>query len=183
MATTARVGGDELAVGEPHAGRPAVGDENLANVCREPHLATRVGDDARERIDEAHAAADRHRHAAELQCGADHLRHEPGRRLIGPEARVQDPGSQNAVGGLGLERRRDPVAAADEGVAGELEQAAAAETAERLAAEREPGRRPELGREDPEGEVGVAHELVELPLPGDTVPGREPAELRHVALE
>ena len=175
--------GNELAVREPHPGRPAVGDENLAHVRREPHLATRVGDDPGQRVDEAHSAADRYRHAAELQRGADHLRHEPGGRLLGTEACVQDPGSQNAVRGLGLERRRDPVAAADEGVARELEQATTAESTEGLAAECEPGCRPELGGEDPEGEIGVAHELVELTLPRNTVARREPAELRHVALE
>ena len=48
------------------------------------------------------AAADRHRHAAELERGGDHLRHEARRRLIRAEARVQHPRREDAARRLGL---------------------------------------------------------------------------------
>ena len=89
--------GDDLAVGEADAGRAAVRDENLLHVSLEAHLAAGVGDDPGQRVDEPDAAANRHRHPAELQRGGDHLRHEAGRRLIRPEPRVQDPRREHAV--------------------------------------------------------------------------------------
>src|SRR4029078_5974355 len=45
-----------------------------------------------------------------------------------------------------------------------------------LLSEPEPARRPELGAEDAEREVGVGHELLELALPRGAVPARETVE-------
>ena len=64
-----------------------------------------------------------------------------------------------------------------------LEQPAPPEAAQRLTPEPEPGRRPELGSEHAEGEVGVGHEAVEHGLPGRAVRGGVPGELRDVVLE
>jgi hypothetical protein len=87
------------------------------------------------------------------------------------------------VGGLRLERARDPVAAAHECVPRKLEQPTPPQAAQCPATERETGSRPELGREKPEGQVGIVHEVVELGLPGGTVGGGVATELLHVALE
>ena len=55
--------------------------------------------------------------------------------------------------------------AVSERAAAELEQPAAAEPRIGASAEPEARRRPELGAEHAEGDVGIRHELVELPLP------------------
>ena len=89
--------GDDVAVGESHAGCPAVGDENPLDSCLHPNLAAGVEDDPGERVDERDAAADGHGHPAELQRGADHLGHEARRRLIRAEAGVQHPGSEDTA--------------------------------------------------------------------------------------
>src|SRR6188472_3475262 len=64
----------------------------------------------------------------------------------------------------------------------ELEQAVAAEASQHLLSEPEPARRPELGAEDAEREVGVGHELLELALPRGAVPAREAVELGDVCI-
>ena len=51
-----------------------------------------------------------------------------------------------------------------------------------LSAESQAGCRPELGRKQSEGEIGVAHEPVEHRLPAGTVAGRVPVELHDVLL-
>ena len=101
-------GRDDLSVCESHSGRPAVRDDDPLDVGVESHLAARVRDDPCERIDEADAAADGHRHAAELERGADHLGHEAGRRLIRAEPRVEHPRREDAVGRLRLRTSRRP---------------------------------------------------------------------------
>ena len=99
---------DDLAVGEPDAGGPPVRDQDPSHVGLEADLAARVRDDSRERVDEANAAPDGHRHAAELERRADHLGHEAGGRLIRAEARVEHPGREHAAGRLRGECRGRP---------------------------------------------------------------------------
>ena len=90
---------------QPHAVGAAAGDEHALDVGAGAQLAAVLAHDRRQRLDEAHAAAARHGHAAELDRAGDDLRHEARDGLLGPEARVQHPGREQAVGALGLERR------------------------------------------------------------------------------
>ena len=117
------------------------------------------------------AAALRHRHAAELDRDRDHLGHEPRDGRVRPEARVQHPGREQAVRPRRRERLREPVARRDEHVAGELDEPAPPEPPVGL--EPEPGAcpRPELGRQDAEGEVGVRHEALHDRLHASPSPG------------
>ena len=134
-----------------------------------------VADQLHERVGELRTAAARDRHAALLHRDGDHLRHEPGGRGVGAEAGVQHPRREQAVRALRRERRLEPVAARLQQLAGERRGAAAPEAAQRLRAEGEAGRRPELGAEHAEREVGVREEPLE-----DAGPLR--AELARVAL-
>ena len=124
-----------------------------------------IADQPDERVGELRAAAAGHRHAALLDGDGDHLRHEPRRRRVGAEARVQDPRREQAVRALRRERRLEPVAARLQQLAGERGKARAAQPAQRLRAEAEPGGGPELRAEDPEGEVGVREEAREHARP------------------
>ncbi|HWH06078.1 MAG TPA: hypothetical protein VNT23_06550, partial [Gaiellaceae bacterium] len=84
------LGADDLAAGEAHARRFAVRHEDPRHLRLGAELAARLAHDRREALDQADTAALRHRHPAELERAGDHLRHEAGGRLVGPEARVQD---------------------------------------------------------------------------------------------
>ena len=184
LATTAR----SARIVSPPASRTAVAAPPETRIALDlgarAHLAARVADDSGEPVDEHDAATFRHRHAAELERAGDHLGHEAGRRLVGAEARVQDPRREEAVRGVRLERVAEPVAAGRRAPsADELEQAAPSEAAQRLAAEAEARRRPELGAEDAERQVGVRHEAVEHRLPGGAVRRRVARELGDVVLE
>ena len=150
--------------------------------CR-PQLAARVADDPGERVDESDTAADRDRHAAELDRARDHLRHEPRDGALGAEPRVQHPRRQEAAGLVRCERPGRPVPAGRERVAGELQGPATAEPAEHPLRQSKTGTRPQLGSEHAEAEVGVRHELVELPLPRRAVTCRPAVELSDVRFE
>ena len=167
------VGDDRLAVREADRRRLPFGDDDPLDLRLGAELAAGLAHDRRQPVDEACAAALRHRHPAQLQRARDHLRHEAGHRLVGPEAGVEHPRREQAVRALVVERVGEPVARGEERVPGELDEAAPAELPVRLAAEREALSRPELGAEHAERDVGSRHELVELPLPGV-------AELGHV---
>ena len=78
---------------------------------------------------------------------------------------MEHPRSEQAVRALRGEGRLEPVAARLQGFAEEGERARAAEPPDGLRGEREPRRRPELGAEDAEGEVGVREELLEHARP------------------
>ena len=91
----------------------------------------------------------------------DDLRHEAGRRRIGADTRVKHPPRQQTVRALRRERVRQPIAARLQQLARERRDAAAAEAAQRLGAEHEVRRRPQLGAEYPEREVGVREEALE----------------------
>ena len=84
---------------------------------------------------------------------------------------------------LGLERRVQPVARADQRVARERQQPATAEAAVRLAREIEALGRPQLGREHAEAVLRRGHELLELAAPGGAVAGGVALELGDVVLE
>ena len=128
-----------------------------------------VADQLDERVDQLRSAPARDRHAALLDGDRDHLRHVAGGGRVRPEAGVQHPGREEAVGALGLEGVRQPVAARDRQVAGEGRQPAPPEPAVGLEPEREAGPRPELGAEDPEGEVRVREERVQHLAPAGAV--------------
>ncbi len=157
--------GDRFAVGQAHACRLALRHDDPLDLGLGAQLAARVAHDRRERVDEARAAALRHRHPAELERAGDHLRHEPGHGLVGAEAGVQHPRREQAVHALVREGLVEPVPRGQQRVPGELDQPAPPELLVRLAAEREALRRPELGAESAERDVSRRHELVELPLP------------------
>ena len=127
--------------------------------------AAPVANQLHQRVRELRAPAARDRHAAFLHRHRDHLRHEPRRRRIRPEPRVQDPRRQDGVRALRRERRFEPVAARLQKLRRERGETNAAEPAERLRAEREARPRPELGAEHAEGEVGVREEPLEHPGP------------------
>ena len=171
---------DRLSVGEDDTDRAAAGDRDPRDLRVRPEVAARVPDDALERLDEADAAADRHRHPAELDGARDDLGHEPRHRVVRAEPRVEHPRREQAAGLGGGERGRRPVAAGRECVTRELEQSVAAEAAEKAPPEPEPGRRPELGAEHAEREVGVRHEPLELTLPRGAVTRRVAVELGDV---
>ena len=156
---------DRLAVREPDRRRRPLRDDDPLHLGLGAQFAAGIANDRRERVDEARAAALRYRHPAELERAGDHLGHESGHRLVGPEAGVQDPGREQAVRALVGERVVEPVAGGEQRVPGELDEAAPAELLVRLAAEREALPRPELGAEHAEGDVCCGHELVELSLP------------------
>ena len=177
------LGTHALAVGQADGSRPPTGDEDPLDAGAGSHLATRVAHDPGERVDEDDSAPLRNRHPPELERAGDDLGHEPRRRLIRPEPRVEHPGREEAVGGVRLERLVEPVAAADERAAEEGEETAAAEPAERLATEAEARGGPELAAEDAERQVGVRHELVEHPLPGRTVTSCVAVQLGDVVFE
>ncbi len=82
---------------------------------------------------------------------------------------MEHPGREQAAHRLRLEARAEPVAARDEQRASVLVQAAPAEPAQRPREQRGAGRRPELGAEQPEGEVGVGGEGVDERQPGRPV--------------
>ena len=86
--------------------RPSRGRSTTIRSTSRPvsQRAARVADDPGQRLDELDAAAARHRHSAELDRDADHLRHEPRRRRVGAETRVQHPRREQAAGALGVER-------------------------------------------------------------------------------
>ena len=155
QASTAR----EAAIVSPSASRTAVARPSETRIrstsasvrSSPPALRTIVAS----AVDELHAAALRHRHPAELERAGDHLGHEPRHRLVGAEPGVQHPRREQAVRLLVRERRRQPVAGGEERVARELDEPAPAELRVRLAAEREPLARPELGAEDAERDLGV----------------------------
>ncbi len=105
-------------------------------------------DDPGERLDQRDAAAARDRHPPELDRDADHLRHEPRRRRVGPEPGVQHPRREQPPRPLVVERLRSPVAARrSSDVPGELDKAAPAEPAQRPRAEPRAVARPQLGAE------------------------------------
>ena len=165
LATTACVGLDRLAVGEPHADGAARADEHALDVAVGLADSAVVANQLHERLGELRAAAARNRHPALLHRDRDHLRHEAGRRLIRPETGVQHPRRQHAVRTLRRERRLEPVAARLQHFAREGDGARAAEPPHGLRPEREPRRRPQLGAEDAEGEIGVGEEALEHPRP------------------
>ena len=90
---------------------------------------------------------------------------KPETAWSGPSPVCSTHGASSPRAALALERLRQPVAGGKQRAAGELDEAAAAVVRVRLPAEREPLARPELGAEDAEGDLGAAHELVELALP------------------
>ena len=96
---------------------------------------------------------------------------------------MQYPGCEETVRLLGAEGRGRPVPARRERGAGEVEEAAPAEPPQHPLAEAQPPGRPELRPQDAEGEIGVGHELLELPLPGGAVTRREAVELGDVRLQ
>jgi len=124
-----------------------------------------VADQLHERLGELRAAAARDRHPALLHRDRDHLRHEPRRRRIRPEAGVQHPRCEYAVRALRRERRLQPVAARLQELARERREAPASEAPERLRAEREPRAGPELRAEHAEREVRVREEPLEHARP------------------
>ena len=107
----------------------------------------------------------------------------PDTALSGPSPVWSTHGASRPWASRRAERRGRPVAAGRERVARELEEAVAAEAAEHPLPEPEPARRPELGAEDAEREVGVRHELLELALPRRAVTLREAVELGDVRLD
>ena len=102
--------GDRFAVGQAHACRLALRHDDPLDLGLGAQLAARVAHDRRERVDEARAAALRHRHPAELERAGDHLRHEAGHGLVGAEAGVQHPRREQAVRTLVREGLVEPVA-------------------------------------------------------------------------
>src|SRR5581483_6697102 len=96
-------------------------------------------------------------------------------RRVGAKTGVQDPRREHAVRTLGREGLLKPVAARLQELAREVREACTAESAQRLCPEREARRRPQLGAEHAEREVGVREELLE-----DVRPFR--AELAGVAV-
>ena len=171
-----------FAVGQDDTRCPTRRDRDPFHARSRPQLSAGVADDPRERLDEPDTAADRDRHPAELDGAGDHLGHEAGNGVLGAEARVQHPRGEQPVGLLRAERHGGPVAAGRERATCEVQEAPATEPAEHPLTEPEAPGRPELGAEDAEREVGVRHELLELPLPGGTVAGRPAVELGDVRL-
>jgi hypothetical protein len=149
---------DRLAVGDPHGSRPPTRDDDSIDPAFLLAGSAGVADDADERIDEPDPSPARDGHSPDLDRDSDHLGHEARGRIVGPEPGVEHPRREQSVRSFVLERLRRPVAAARQDVSGELDQAAAAQPAQRLRAEPYPGARPQLGREHTEGEVGVRHE-------------------------
>jgi hypothetical protein len=103
-----------LAVDRTHTRRAAAGDEHAVDFAAGLERAAGVADDPGERLDEPDPAAARHRHPPELDSDGDHLRHEAGARCVRAEPSVKDPRREEAVDPLGIERLRQPVAAARE---------------------------------------------------------------------
>src|SRR5207302_9512568 len=75
-----------------------------------------------------------------------------------------------------------PVARAGEDVAGELDEAVPPQPAIGPEAEASAGPRPELGRQDAEGQVGIRHEAPDDTAPRLAVSGGEPLQLLDVSL-
>ena len=71
-------------------------DDDLVDLPPGLACAARVADDPGQRLDQPDAAAARHRHPAELDRDADHLRHEAGRRRRPARARCAAPTARTA---------------------------------------------------------------------------------------
>src|SRR5439155_16322443 len=124
-----------------------------------------VSDQLDERVRELLTPAARDRHPALLNCHRDHLGHEPGRGSIRPEPGMQHPWCKQPVRMLELERLLKPVTARLQKITCEGCEALPAEAAHGFRAQRKTRRRPELGAEHAEGEVGVREEALEHPGP------------------
>ena len=173
-------GGHLGAVGKPDAGRYAVANEDPLDVAAGLASAAAVADQPHQRVDQACAPAPRDRHSPLLDRDGDHLSHEPRRRCVRAEPRVEHPGSEQSMRALRREGAGEPVAARAEHVSRELDQAAAPEPAVGLQAECEAVFRPELGPEHREGKVGVREEGVEQAPPRIAVTLGMPVELLGV---
>ena len=184
LAITAR----EAATVSPSASRTPEArppdDEHALDVGAGAQLAAVLAHDRGQRLDEPHAAAARHGHAAELDRARDDLRHEagdapaPGRgRCAAPRARAGRARARTRTS------RSSQSRALTSALPAKASRPAPAEAAVRLAREIQPLRRPELGREHAEAVLGRGHELLELALPGGAVAGRVALELGDVVLE
>ena len=100
--------GDRLAPGDAHAGGATVGDQHALYLGSRANDPTCVEDDPRERVDKLCAATSRDRHPAELERAGEHMGHEARGRLIRSKSGVEDPGSEEAVRGVGAKRVAEP---------------------------------------------------------------------------
>ena len=83
--------GHGFAVGQDDTRRTTRRDRDPFHARSCPELSAGIANDPGERVDEPHAAADRHGHAPELDRAGDHLGHEPRDGVLGAETRVQHP--------------------------------------------------------------------------------------------
>ena len=159
------------------AGRAAVPCDHVRHV--DPGLAGAavLADQSDQRVGEPCTAADGNRHSALLDRDRDHGGHVAGGGGVGPEARVEHPGCEQAVRARRRERLGQPVASRHEQAGGELGRAAASESP--VGPQSEPGAvsRPQFGAEHAEREVGVREEVLEHRPPRSSVAALVPVEL------
>src|SRR5215218_8329498 len=168
-------GRNRLAFRRPH---PAV--EHPLDVHTGLARAAAPPDQRHQRVGELLAPATRDRHPALLDGDGDHLRHVARGGRVWAETRVKHPRREQAVCALRPERRLEPVPRRDEQAARELGRALPAEAANRFHPQAGALTRPELGTEDPEGEVGIAEELTEHRAPCLSVAGTMAVQLGRV---
>ena len=117
-------------------------------------------------------------------AAGDHLRHEAGGRLIRARARCAAP---MARGGRARASDSNVSSSQSRQLTSVLPANSSRPRRPRRRSALRPSASPAVDQSSvprtPKREVGVGHELVELPLPGGAVAGREAVELRHVALE
>src|SRR3984893_4062513 len=165
---------------EPHSRGASSLDENSLYVGAGLADSTVILDEANERIDETRTTTARNRHTPGFDRERDHAGHESRRSRIRPEPRMEDPRRQEPVRALRLERGRQPVSAALHDLGAELGETAAPQTAVCLRPEAQPGRRPELGAEDTEHELGLRADARDRFSPGLAVTFSVALELRCV---